>query len=133
MALINRSSYLDLAEGTDIDTLISPQQVTIGSLLTHVRRGHIVNVHALHRGTAEAIELIVEGSKKPSKIIGNRIKDIPLPQEASIIAVARGNKTFMGHQNVVIEAGDRVIILLLDKTKIRQVERLFQEGLSIFI
>lgn len=133
MALINRSSYLDLAEGTDIDTLISPQQVTIGSLLTHVRRGHIVNVHALHRGTAEAIELIVEGSKKPSKIIGNRIKDIPLPQEASIIAVARGNKTFMGHQNVVIEAGDRVIILLLDKRKIRQVERLFQEGLSIFI
>lgn len=133
MALVNRPSYLELIEGGGIDTLISPQQVTIGSLLTHVRRGHIVNVHALHRGTAEAIEMIVEGSKKTSKIIGKRTKDISLPQEADIIAVVRGNKTFMGHQNVIIEAGDRVIILLLDKRKIRQVERLFQEGLSIFI
>jgi trk system potassium uptake protein TrkA len=133
MALVNRPSYIDLVEGGEIDILISPQQVTIGSLLTHVRRGHIVNVHALHKGSAEAIEMIVEGNKKSSKIIGKRIKDIPLPREANIIAIVRGNKTFMGHLNVIVEAGDRVIILLLDKRKIRQVERLFQEGLSIFI
>ncbi len=133
MALVNRPSYFDLIEGGEVDIVISPQQVTIGSLLTHVRRGHIVNVHALHRGTAEAIEMIVDGNKKSSKIIGRHLKDIPLPREASIIAIVRGNKTLMGHKNAVIEAGDRVIILLLDKRKIRQVERLFQEGLSIFI
>jgi trk system potassium uptake protein TrkA len=133
MALINRPSYLNLVEGGEIDIPISPQQVTIGSLLTHVRRGHIVNVYALHRGTAEAIEMFVDGNKKSSKIIGKHSKEIALPREASIIAIIRGNKTFMGHQNVIIEAGDRVIILLLDKRKVRQIERLFQEGLSIFI
>ncbi len=132
MALVSRPSYFDLVEGGEIDVVISPQQVTIGSLLTHVRRGHIVNVHSLRRGTSEAIEVIVEGNKNSSKIIGRRSKDLPLPAEASILAVVRGDLVIMGHHNPIIESGDRLIVFLLDKRKIRQVERLFQEGDSIF-
>ncbi len=133
MALISRPSYLDLVEGGDIDITISPQQVTIGSLLTHVRRGDIINVHSLRRGTAEAIEMMVDGIKSSSKTIGRHLKEIALPSEATIIAIVRGNRVLMGHHNPVIEAKDKVIVLLLDKRKIRQVERLFQEGSSIFV
>lgn len=132
MALISRPSYLDLITNSEIDLAISPQQVTIGSLLTHVRRGHIVNVHTLRGGTAEAIEIIVDGHKKNSKVIGHHIKAIPLPSEATIIAIMRGNQVIMGHHNPVIETQDRLIILLLDKRKIRQVERLFQQEVPIF-
>ena len=39
ISLINRASYVDLVETSSIDLAISPQQVTIGALLTHVRRG----------------------------------------------------------------------------------------------
>ena len=47
MALINRVSYVDLVESSGIiDVAISPQQATIGSLLTHVRRGDVVKVHS---------------------------------------------------------------------------------------
>jgi len=42
MALINNAAYVDLVQGGDIDIAISPQQTTIGSLLTHVRRGDMV-------------------------------------------------------------------------------------------
>src|SRR5690606_4613173 len=58
MALINRPSYVGLVESGSIDIAISPQQVTIGSLLAHVRRGDVVKVHSLRKGSAEAIEAI---------------------------------------------------------------------------
>ncbi|MBA35938.1 MAG: Trk system potassium transporter TrkA, partial [Oleispira sp.] len=37
MTLINKAAYVDLVQGGVIDVAISPQQTTIGSLLTHVR------------------------------------------------------------------------------------------------
>ncbi len=39
MALINKPSYAELMESGSIDIAISPQTITIGSLLAHVRRG----------------------------------------------------------------------------------------------
>lgn len=131
MALVTRPSYLDLVEESAIDIVISPQQVTIGSLLTHVRRGHVVNVHSLRRGTAEAIELIADGNENTSEVVGRAIKDVALPLEASIIAIVRKNKILMGHHTIRIESGDRVILFLTDKSKIRQIERLFQEKSGI--
>lgn len=132
-SLVTRASYVDLIEGGKIDRVISPQQVTIGSLLTHVRRGHVVNVHALRRGQAEAIEIIARGSAKTSKIVGRTIKNVAMPPETTIAGLVRGNRYFMGHENVEIEADDHVIVLLLDKRKIKQVERLFQEESSMYI
>ena len=61
MALINRPTYAELMESGSIDIAISPQTVTIGSLLAHVRKGDVVRVHSLRRGAAEAIEAIVHG------------------------------------------------------------------------
>jgi trk system potassium uptake protein TrkA len=58
MALINRPSYAELVESGNIDVAISPRQVTIGSLLQHVRKGDVVKVHALRRGRAEAMEAV---------------------------------------------------------------------------
>ena len=42
MALINKPSYAELMESGSIDIAISPQTITIGSLLEHVRRGDVV-------------------------------------------------------------------------------------------
>ena len=54
MALVNRLSYVDLVEASEIiDVVISPQQATIGSLLSHVRRGDVVKVHSLRRGARQ--------------------------------------------------------------------------------
>lgn len=133
MALIVRPSYLDVVEGGVIDIVISPQQATIGSLLTHVRRGHITNVHSLRRGTAEAIEVVVHGTASTSRVVGRALKDISLPTGVTIGALVRGNRVIMGHHDVVIEIEDRVILFLVDKHKVRQVERLFQEEGSVSI
>jgi len=70
ITLIANPNYVDLVQGGDIDIAISPQQITMGSLLTHVRRGDIINVHSLRRGAAEALEIIAHGDARSSKVIG---------------------------------------------------------------
>ncbi len=129
MALINLVSYVDLVESSGIiDVAISPQQATIGSLLTHVRRGDVAKVHSLRRGAAEAIEAIAHGDYKTSKVVGRRVEEIRLPPGTTIGAIARGDGVIICHHDTVIEADDHVILFLVDKKRVPEVERLFSVG-----
>jgi len=130
MSLINRTSYVELVESGTIDIAISPQQATIGSLLKHVRRGDVVMVHSLRRGAAEAIEAIAHGDPRSSKVVGRSVEDIKLPPGTTIGAVVRGDEVIIAHHDTVIEQEDHVIMFLVDKKRITEVERLFQVGLT---
>ena len=136
MTLINNAAYVDLVQGGEIDIAISPQTTTIGSLLTHVRRGDMVNVHSLRRGAAEAIEVIAHGDSKNSRVVGRAIEDIDLPEGASIGAIVRehdtGSEVIIAHDDVVVRTGDHVIVFLVNKKYTKDVERLFQVGFSFF-
>ncbi|MDH5484974.1 MAG: Trk system potassium transporter TrkA [Gammaproteobacteria bacterium] len=131
MSIINRPAYVDLIESQHvIDVAISPEQVTIGALLTHVRKGDVVSVHSLRRGAAEAIEAIAHGDEKNSKVVGRKIEDISLPEGTTIGAIVRGKDVLIAHHDTVIEAEDHVVMFLVDKSKIHEVERLFQVGIT---
>ncbi len=132
MTLINKGAYVDLVQGGMIDVAISPSQITIGSLLTHVRRGDIVNVHSLRRGAAEAIEAIAHGDASSSKVVGRKVKDIRLPQGTTIGAIVRGDEVIMASSEVVIETNDHVILFVMKKRHIHEVERLFHVSLGFF-
>lgn len=131
MTIINNPAYVDLIQGGDID-IVSPQLATIGTLLAHVRRGDIVSVHSLRRGAAEAIEAIAHGDAKSSKVIGKAIENIGLPPGTTIGAIIRDEEVIIAHDDTVIETGDHVILFLVDKKHIRDVEKLFHVGLSFF-
>jgi trk system potassium uptake protein TrkA len=130
MALINRSAYVDLVQSGIIDIAISPQQATIGSLLTHVRRGDVTVVHSLRRGAAEAIEAVAHGDSNSSKVVGRAIENIKLPQGTNIGAIVRNDEVIIAHHDTVIEAEDHVILFVVDKAQIPEVERLFQVGVT---
>jgi len=130
MALINRPSYVDLVESGSIDIAISPQQITIGSLLAHVRRGDVVKVHSLRHGAAEAIEAVAHGTEEESKVVGRKIEDIALPRGTNIIAIVRGDQVIIAHHDTVIETDDHVILFMTDRRKIDRLENLFQVGVS---
>jgi len=130
MALINRPAYVDMVQSGDIDIAISPQQATIGTLLTYVRRGDVVNVHSLRRGLAEAIEAVAHGDSSSSKVVGKSVEQISLPEGASIAALVRGEEVIIAHHDTVIESDDHVVMFLMDKTKITEVEKLFQVGIT---
>ncbi|UCC56196.1 MAG: Trk system potassium transporter TrkA [Gammaproteobacteria bacterium] len=132
MSLINRPSYVDLVQSETIDIAISPEQATIGSLLTHVRRGDVVVVHALRRGAAEAIEAVAHGDRDSSRVVGRTIEEIKLPEGTNIGAIVRGEEVIIAHHDTVIESDDHVILFLSDKKCIQEVERLFQVGVTFF-
>lgn len=127
MSLINRGSYVDLVQNAgNIDIAISPQQATIGSLLAHVRRGDVVAVHSLRRGAAEAIEAVAHGDENTSRVVGRAIEDIKLPHGVTMGAIVRGEEVLMAHHDTVIKADDHIILFLVDKSRIPEVEKLFQ-------
>lgn len=130
LALINRPSYAELMESGNIDVAISPQQITIGSLLAHVRRGDVVKVHSLRRGAAEAIEAVAHGREDNSRVVGRRIDQIELPKGTNIACVVRQGQMIMAHHDTVVEADDHVILFLTDRRRIEDVEELFQVGVS---
>jgi trk system potassium uptake protein TrkA len=126
MALINRPAYAELMESGSIDVALSPQTVTIGSLLAYVRRGDVVRVHSLRRGAAEAIEAIAHGTEGDSRVIGRTIEEIPLPEGATIAAVVRGEEVLIAHHDTRVERDDHVILFLTDRRHVDAVERLFE-------
>lgn len=126
IAIINRPSYVDLMESGAIDIAVSPQQITIGSLLTHIRRGSMVRVHSLRRGAAEAIEAIALGDRRSSKVVGRSLEELDLPKGTSIGAIVRGEDVIIAHHDTVIEEHDHVLLFVPDKKQIHDVERLFQ-------
>jgi len=130
VAIINRLSYAELAEGAAVDIAISPAQITIGVLLTYIRRGDVVAVHSLRRGAAEAIELIAHGDRATSQVVGVSIEELPLPRGTTVGAIVRDNKLVFPSRETVIESEDHVILFLVDKRKIADVERLFQVSIT---
>ena len=136
MALINNPAYVDLIQGGEIDIAISPQQATVGSLLSHVRSGDMVNVHSLRRSAAEAIEVIAHGDENSSKVVGKTIEEVDLPEGVSIGAILRetenGKEVLIAHDSTVIKNEDHVIVFLVDKRHTKHIEKLFQVGFSFF-
>jgi trk system potassium uptake protein TrkA len=151
LALINRRAYADMVQGGPIDIGLSPAQVSIGTLLTHVRRGDVARVHSLRRGAAEALELVAHGDAKSSKVVGRRIEDLPVIKGAHVGAIVReipeefeitgesgrilgrsNQRVIIPHHDTVIESGDHVIIFCTRKRLVREVEKLFQVGLMFF-
>lgn len=130
MALITRPAYVDLIEGSDIDIAISPQQTTIGSILTYVRRGDIVKVHSLRRGAAEAIEVVAHGDPETSKVIGRKISEIKMPKDTVIGALVRKEQVIIPQPNTIVETGDHFILFLVDKKHIAEVEALFHVSVT---
>ena len=132
MSLVNRPSYSQLIESGIVDIAISPQQITLGGLLAQVRRGDVVAVHSLRRGAAEAMEAIAHGDRKTSKVVGRRIDELKLPAHTRVASLVRGDEVIMVHHDTVIEAEDHVILFVADKSRISDVERLFQVGITFF-
>ena len=130
ITLITNPAYTELV-GQEIDIAISPQQITISSLLTHVRKGDISNVHSLRRGAAEALEITAHGSPKTSKVVGRRLDELDLPSGTTVGAILRGYEVIIAHGHVVVEEDDHVILFLTDPTKISLVEKLFVVGGSL--
>lgn len=136
IALVNRRSYGDLMQGTQIDIAVSPSHATLSELLRHVRRGDVVAAHSLRRGAAEALEVIAHGDRSSSRVVGRAIEEISLPPGATIGAVVRGEgdaaEVLMAHHDLVIQPEDHLIVFVANKRQLAKVEKLFTVNPGFF-
>ena len=128
LALINRPSYAELVEGSSIDIAVSPQQVTLGALLAHIREGAPAQVYSLRRGVAEAVEVIARGDRRSSRVIGKGLEELDLPPSATIGGIVRGEQLLIAHRDVVVEPDDHVIVFVMDKREMPKVTAQFKAG-----
>jgi trk system potassium uptake protein len=138
LALINRRVYVDLVQADRIDIAISPAQVSIGTLLAHVRKADVAEVHSLRRGAAEALEIVVHGDPRSSKVVGRRLEELGLPHGVTVGAIVRGpapapgrpdrRQVLIAHHDTLIATEDHVILFLVSKDLVPKVERFFQVG-----
>jgi len=130
LALVNRRAYVDLIDDSRIDHAISPQSITIGSILAKLRRGNMVKVHRLPNDEAEAIELILHGNETSSQVIGRCVHEIDMPPSCLIAGIVRGEHVHVVTDDFKFAKADHVILLVLKKRYVRHIEALFQVNLS---
>ncbi|KPN71340.1 MULTISPECIES: Trk system potassium transporter TrkA [Neisseria] len=133
LTIINRSRYVDLLEGNQIDTVVSPNLITIGHILAHIRRGDVVAVYPLRRGSAEAIEVVVHGTPETSALVGRRVSEVKWPNGCHFAALVRGDEVTMGHkEDAVMADGDHIIFFVSRRRVLRELEKLIQVKVGFF-
>ncbi|MEA3292029.1 MAG: Trk system potassium transporter TrkA [Pseudomonadota bacterium] len=132
MAIVNRAAYVDLIESDVLDIAISPRIATVGTLLAHMRRGDVVAAHSLRRGAAEVIEAVAHGDAGTSKVVGKTPGKLKLPHGTTIGTILRGDEVLTLEEETIIEDGDHVILFMIDKKRIPEVEKLFQVAATFF-
>ena len=126
MALINKDSFSGLMETDSIDIAISAEQITVSSLLSHIRKGDVVKVHSLKRGGAEALEAIAH-SHENSNVVGKMVGDIKLPEGSFITAIVSSQgeiKTV--HHTTIVEEDDHVVVFIDNRDTITEIETIFE-------
>ena len=110
ITLVNKTSYEPLLPALGIDAVVSPNEVTISTILRHVRRGAISAVHTLREGFGEVIEAeALEGSR----LVGGPLAEVVMPEGMRIGALVRPDGTVViPDGRCRVQPGDRVVAIV---------------------
>lgn len=128
VTLINRSSYNPLISSLGVDVIVNPREITVSSILQHIRSGRIRNVHAVCNGAAEILEAEAIDS---SPIVGKSIENLHLPENSKIGALLRDEQVIIPNESTIIKAGDRIIVLC-HADQVKEIEQLFSVKFEYF-
>ncbi|MEQ8193870.1 MAG: Trk system potassium transporter TrkA [Rhodospirillales bacterium] len=128
ITLINKSSYEPLVTSLGIDVVVSPRNITVSTILQHIRRGRIHSVHTLREGFGELIEA---EALETSSLVGPPLREVKLPQGVLLGAIVREGTVICPRGNTVIEPKDRVVLFAATEA-VRKVEQLFSVRLEYF-
>lgn len=132
MSLITRTAYVEMIQDTSINVAISPQQVTIGSILPHLYKGDVKQVYALRHCETDVMEIKVHGDQKSSPLVGKKLHEVAAPKDVVLGPIIRKKNSLILDPDATIESGDHVIVMITKRKRIKDVERLFQVSAEFF-
>ncbi len=131
ISIVNKSSYRNLVS-KEIDVVVSPEDVTLGSLLAAARTSDIVSVNRIANYEGECMEIIAHGNNQTSKIVGKNISQLKLPPTIVVGAIVRNGNVILANHDIEIESDDHVIIFIFDRKEISKIEKMFQVSVGFF-
>jgi len=127
-SLLNEPSFQNMKEELGIDMVIDPRASTVSSILRHMRRGRIIDLHSIENGKAEVMEGEVLDT---SPMAGKTIGDMDISSGIVFGAIIRGGQVLTPDDNLVIKAKDQ-IVLLAERSSLKDVEKLFRVSMEYF-
>ncbi len=128
IAVISKGSLRDLnspqVRGADI--VVSPREAVISAILSDIRQEGVLKMRLFRSGLSEGIELIAQGGRLSSRVVGRKLADLSLPPGVSLGIVLRGNKLLPCEPDLKLEDGDRVVAYLHDHMQMRKLVALFK-------
>ena len=118
VTLINKPSYIPLINTLGVNSVISPAQITVSSILSKIRSGSIRAIHSIIEDKGEFIEA---RALESSKIVGKPLKDLKLPKSICVGAIFRGNELIIPQGDTIIEVND-IIVVFSDNNSIKKLE-----------
>ncbi|MCW5698350.1 MAG: Trk system potassium transporter TrkA [Rhodospirillales bacterium] len=128
ITLLNKGTYEPLISSLGIDVVVSPRNITVSTILQHVRRGRIHSVHSLREGFGELIEA---EALETSGLIGVPLRETDLPEGVKLGAIVHDGRVVSPRGDTVISAGDRIVVFAPPEN-VRRVEKLFSVRLEYF-
>ena len=107
VALVNMPGFVPLISALGVDAVINPPQITVSSILEHIRRGRILDVHSVVEGLGE----VLEAETLPgSALVGQPLRKSRVPKGVSIGAILRDDVVIAARGDTIIEEGDHVVL-----------------------
>ncbi|MDJ0942123.1 MAG: Trk system potassium transporter TrkA [Kiloniellales bacterium] len=128
VTLVNSTTYSPLIGTLGIDTVVSPREITVSTILQHVRQGRIRSVHSLSEGFGEIIEA---EALETSSLVGVPLREADLPEGVMVGAIVRGEEVIIPRGDTVIKPKDQVVIFAASSA-VKSVEKLFAVRLEFF-
>jgi len=113
ITLVNKTSYEPIMPSLGIDAVVSPNAITISTILRHVRHRSVSALYTLREDFGEVIEARAQDG---SKLVGGKLEDIGLPEGFLVGAVVRDNAVIIPTATTQIKAGDSVIAMVTYKS-----------------
>lgn len=128
ITLINKGTYEPLISSLGIDVVVSPRNITVSTILQHVRRGRIHSVHTLREGFGELIEA---EALETSDLVGQPLRDVKLPNGVLLGAIVRDGEMICPGGDTIVQTKDRIVLFAAAEV-IRKVEKMFSVQLEYF-
>ncbi len=128
ITLVNSGAYAPLISSLGVDVAVSPRNITVSTILQHVRRGRIHSVNTLRDGFGELIEA---EAMDTSGLIGKPLKEAELPDDVILGSVVRKDEVILPRGSTVVEVGDRIVLFARSEA-VKEVEKMFSVRLEFF-
>ena len=118
ITLINKPSYIPLINTLGVNSVISPAQITVSSILSKIRSGSIKSIHSIIEERGEVFEA---RALESSNIVGKPLRTLKLPKSICIGAIYKDDEIIIPNGDTIIDIND-IIIVFAEKKSVKKLE-----------